>query len=462
MKQECPVVKNEIYSMDITGIGANGEGIGHIDGYTLFVDGAITGDYIEVKVIKTKKNYGFGRLVTILEPSKDRVEPRCPIAKQCGGCSIMHMSYPAQLHYKENHILDALERIGEQDRQELEQKKEPILGMNDPWFYRNKVQFPVQMMSGKLLIGFYAKRSHRIIETPICYIQDRYNEEIVDIIRDFVMDNSISVYDEAKHKGLLRHIVIRKSYHDQQFHVTLVINGQKLPHEDVLIKTLHKLDHLVGVSLNINQEKTNAIFGPRMIHLDGQEKLQDQIGDIKYQISPLSFYQVNPVQTEKLYAKALEYAQLSGQEIVYDLYCGIGTISLFLAKQAKHVYGVEIVETAIDDARTNAKINKIDNATFYAGKAEEIMPKLYKDNGIKADVVVVDPPRKGCDATLLDTIISIEPKRIVYVSCDPGTLARDVKILSQHGYQIDRWCGVDMFSHSTHVETVLSMKRTKL
>jgi len=459
MKQVCPVIKNEIYSMDITGIGANGEGIGHIDGYILFVDGAITGDHIEVKVIKTKKNYGFGRLVTILEPSKDRVEPRCPIAKQCGGCSIMHMKYDAQLEYKENHILDALERIGEQDRVKLEQKKDPIIGMDEPWFYRNKVQFPVQIISGKLLIGFYAKRSHRIIETPTCYIQDPYNEEIVDTLRDFIVENKISAYDELKHKGLLRHIVIRKSHHNQEFHVTLVINGQKFPYDKQLVEELQKLERVVGISLNVNQEKTNAILGSEMIHLDGQEYLHDQIGDIKYQISPLSFYQVNPVQTEKLYAKALEYVQLSGQEVVYDLYCGIGTISLFLAKQAKHVYGVEIVETAIDDARINAEINKIDNATFYAGKAEEVMPKLYKEDGIKADVVVVDPPRKGCDATLLDTIININPKRIVYVSCDPGTLARDVKILSQHGYQIDRWCGVDMFSHSTHVETVVLLSK---
>ena len=461
MKQECPVVKNEIYTMEITGIGTNGEGVGRIDGYTLFVDGAMTGDYIEVKIIKTKKNYGFGRLVSILEPSKDRVEPRCPIAKQCGGCSLMHVDYDAQLLYKEKQILDALERIGEQDRQVLEGKKETIIGMEEPWFYRNKVQFPVQIVSGKLLIGFYAKRSHRIIETPICYIQDRYNEEIVEALRLFIIKNKISVYDEVKHKGLLRHIVIRKSYHRNEFHVTLVINGREFPYSKELISTLNKLEKVVGVSLNMNQEKTNAILGYEMLHLDGQEYLQDQIGDIRYQISPLSFYQVNPVQTEKLYKKALEYAGLNGHEIVYDVYCGIGTISLFLAKQAKHVYGVEIVETAIEDARKNAELNHIHNTTFYAGKAEEVMPKLYVEEGVKADVVVVDPPRKGCDQTLLDTIITIAPKRIVYVSCDPGTLARDIKYLSAHGYGIDQWCGVDMFSHSTHVETCLLLKKFK-
>ena len=459
MKQVCPVEKNRIYTMEITGIGANGEGVGRIDGYTLFVDGAMTGDHIEVKVIKAKKNYGFGRLVTILKPSIERVEPRCPIAKQCGGCSLMHMDYKAQLQYKRGHILDALERIGEQDRQMLEEKEETIIGMDEPWFYRNKVQFPVQVVSGKLLIGFYAKRSHRIIETPICYIQDRYNEQIIDVLRNFITKRDISVYDENKHKGLLRHIVIRKSHHREEFHVTLVINGQSFPHQQELIDTLTQLDRVVGISLNINQEKTNAILGSKVLHLYGQEYLRDQIGEIEYQISPLSFYQVNPIQTEKLYAKALEYAMLTGEEIVYDLYCGIGTISLFLAQQAKHVYGVEIVEAAIKDAKANADINRITNTSFYAGKAEDIAPKLYQEEGITADVVVVDPPRKGCDTSLLDTIIEMNPQRIVYVSCDPATLARDVKILNQSGYAIDKWCGVDMFSHSTHVECVLSMIR---
>ncbi len=457
MEQKYPVEKNKIYTMEITGIGGNGEGIGHIDGFTLFIDGAVPGDTIEVKIIKVKKNYGFGRLVTILKPSPDRVEPRCPIAKQCGGCSLMHMDYKAQLLYKRQHIFDVLERIGGQSPQHLEETEEKIIGMETPWFYRNKVQFPVRIVSGRLLIGFYAKRSHRIIETPTCYIQDRYNEDIVRVLREFIIERGISVYDENTHKGLLRHIVIRKSHHFNQFHITLVINGTTLPYKVECIDALSALSHVVGLSLNINREKTNVILGPELIHLYGEKYLYDQIGGVKYQISPLSFYQVNPIQTEKLYGKALEYAGLTGEEIVFDLYCGIGTISLFLAQQARHVYGVEIVEAAIEDAKANATLNHISNASFYAGSAESIVPKLYQEEGITADIIVIDPPRKGCDTMLLDTIIKMKPKGIVYVSCDPATLARDIKILGQHGYKIEKWCGVDMFSHGVHVETVVAL-----
>lgn len=415
MSRECPVVKNNHYELDIVNLGANGEGIGRIDGYTLFVRGAIPGDRITVKVIKTKKNYGFGIVADILEPSPDRTEPICPVARRCGGCSLQHMSYEAQLRYKENMIKDSLVRIGGLDEETLSGRMEPIIAADEPYYYRNKVQFPVRDNDGRLEIGFYAKGSHRIVETERCYIQDTYNEIIVDAIKRFMLVYHISAYNEAKHKGLIRHIVIRKSATFGKFHVTLVIKGKRLPHADILVEELMALDKVEAVSLNINKEKTNVILGSHLINLAGPTHLMDSIKGVKYRISPLSFYQVNPKQTVKLYEKALEYAGLTGDEIVYDLYCGIGTISLFLASAAKAVYGVEIVGAAIEDARENAKLNGMENAHFFTGKAEEVMPRLYKEEGIRADVVVVDPPRKGCDETLLEAIVEMSPERIVYV-----------------------------------------------
>lgn len=459
MKKVCPVEKNETYELDIVGLGANGEGIGRIAGYTLFVRGAVPGDKIIVKIVKVKKNYGYGIVYDIVEPSTDRVEAVCPVAGPCGGCTLQHMAYPAQLKAKEKWISDSLTRLGKIDSERVQRVMEPIMGAEDNLHYRNKVQYPVRDVAGKIQIGFYAKGSHRIIETPRCYIQDTYNETIMGVIRQFMVKHNIRAYDEVKHKGLVRHIVIRKSKAYDRFHVTLVINGKSLPHIDVLTEELLELDQVEAFSLNINRDKTNVILGPHLIHQTGPEYLEDKIEQIRYRISPLSFYQVNPDQTEKLYAKALEYAELKGEETVFDLYCGIGTISLFLAQKAKMVYGVEIVGAAIADAKENARLNAIGNAQFFTGRAEEVMPRLYKEEGISADVVVVDPPRKGCDETLLQTIIEMEPVRIVYVSCDPGTLARDVKFLENKGYMVDKVCGCDMFCHSSHVETVLRLTR---
>jgi len=459
MKANCPVNKNEIYTLNISSIGSNGEGIGHIDGYTLFVRDALPGDQVMAKVIKVKKNYGFAIMTDILEPSPDRVEPICPVSSKCGGCSIMHMHYDAQLRCKEELIKDALERIGGVSRERLEGITEPIIKSEMPLYYRNKVQYPVRDNDGRLEIGFYAKRSHRIVETKRCYIQDVYVEEIIKSIKAFMETYEISAYNEERHKGLVRHIVIRKSRSKDCFHVTLVINGKRLPNAEAFADQLMGLNKVEAVSLNINCEKTNVILGPRLITLSGPTHLVDNIKDITYQISPLSFYQVNPVQTEKLYEKALEYAGLTGSEEVFDLYCGIGTISLFLARQAKKVYGVEIVGAAVDDARENARINQISNTVFYTGKAEEVVPRLYEEEGVKADVVVVDPPRKGCDEILLKTIVDMSPNRIVYVSCDPGTLARDVKYLEKQGYLVDKVCGVDMFGQSMHVECVVGISR---
>jgi len=459
MNKQCPVVKNEFYELEIVSLGANGEGIGRKDGYTLFVRGAIPGDLIKMKVIKVKKKYGIGIIDTILSPSLDRVEPLCPIANKCGGCNIQHMSYEAQLKYKENLIAESLVRIGGLDDADIRSKLEPIIGASEPYYYRNKVQYPVRDNHGGIEIGFYAKGSHRIVETPRCYIQDVYNEEIVKTVRSFMMEHHVPAYNEELQKGLIRHIVIRKSHEKDVFHVTIVINGRKLPKVEILTNELMDLDKVEAVSLNINMENTNVVLGSTIINMAGPEYLEDNIKEIKYHISQKSFYQVNPQQTVKLYEKALEYAALTGNETVYDLYCGIGTISLFLAKQAKEVYGVEVVEEAILDAKENAKLNEIENVHFYVGKAEEVMPRLFKEKEITADVVVVDPPRKGCEESLLDAIIQMGVSKMIYVSCDPGTLARDVKYLVANGYYLDKICGVDMFSHSVHVETVVRISK---
>jgi len=453
MKKQCPVVKNELYDLDIVSIGSNGEGVGRIDGFAIFVRGALPGDRIKTRIIKAKKNFGIGIIVRILKNSKDRVEPICPVAKQCGGCSLQHLSYEAQLAYKENLICESLVRLGGLDDEYVRSRSESIIGAEEPYYYRNKVQFPVREEKGELVIGFYAKGSHRVIETKRCYIQDTYNEVIVATIKEFMIKNRIKAYNEVAHKGLVRHIVVRKSESFDKFQVTLVINGNKVPGMEVLTKELMDLDKVESVSININKEQDNVILGSQLTTLEGPKYLVDNIKDISYHISPLSFYQVNPKQTVKLYDKALEYADLTGEEIVYDLYCGIGTISLFLAKAAKEVFGVEIVGAAIDDAKQNAKLNNITNAHFYTGKAEEMMPKLYKEEGIKADVVVLDPPRKGCEESLLKAIVEMGPQKIVYVSCDPGTLSRDIKFLVANGFKLEKVCGVDMFSHSTHVES---------
>lgn len=453
--REAPVSKNEMVTLTIDDIGTEGQGIGKVDGYTLFVDGALPGEEIEAKVIKAGKKFGYGKLMKTIAASPDRVEPVCPIATQCGGCTLQHLSYEGQLKYKQNKVTQLIQRIGKIDSVEVSQ----TIGMEEPLHYRNKVQFPVREAYGETKIGFYAKRSHRVIETETCYIQDRRNEEIRDLILNWMRAEHIAAYDEAKHRGVIRHIVTRHAKSTGLMHVTLVINARRLKYVEKLIEILMNCGYVSGIALSVNREKTNVIMGSEVIHLEGQSYVEDTIGDVKFHISPLSFYQVNPVQTEKLYEKALEFAALTGKETVLDLYCGIGSISLFLAKKAKKVIGVEVVEAAIEDALHNAEINEIDNVEFYVGRAEEVVPRLYKDAGIKADVVVVDPPRKGCDERVLDTIVKISPKRIVYISCDPATLARDLHYMTEQGYSVNAVQPVDMFPMTTHVETVCLLKR---
>ncbi len=489
--------KNQEIELTIDDLGNNGEGIGHVDGYALFVKDALPGERIRAKIMKCKKNYGFARLMEILPEAGDRstagdgcgeatasagcavsdvgrVEPKCPVARQCGGCTLQHLSYEKQLAFKEKKVRDCLERIGEVDMSQVEWL--PILGMTEdaePWHYRNKAQFPVRMQKDETgtmhpVTGFFAGRTHSVIPVTDCGIQDKCMKEILELVLTWMEEQNIPAYDEEKHRGVVRHIFIRRGYHTGEIMVCLVVNAKGLKGNsgEALVEKLSKVPGMTSISLNVNMEKTNVILGSQMVWLWGKNYIEDSIGDIRYRISPQSFYQVNPVQTEKLYRTALGFADLSGDEVVWDLYCGIGTISLFLARQAKKVYGVEIVPEAIENAKENAKLNGIENAEFACGPAEEVVPRMVGENGVgsdesgansenlaKADVVVVDPPRKGCDAVLLDTIEKMAPKRVVYVSCDPATLARDVKVLGEKGYQVEKVRACDMFPHGGHVET---------
>ena len=464
--------KNELVKVKIEDIGVGGEGIGKVDGYTLFIKDAIIGDVVEAKVMKAKKNYGYARLMNVLTPSKDRVEEVvCPMARKCGGCQIQEMKYPAQLAFKESKVRGNLERIGEVPGELLDQIMHPVVGMDEegmqPFRYRNKAQFPIGTdKDGRVTAGFYAGRTHSIIGNTDCVLGVEVNEEILNCILDFMEEFEIPAYDEVKHKGLVRHVLLRYGFKTDEIMVCLVINGKTIPHCHDLVGRLRQIPGMTSITLSSNTAKTNVIMGDTIRLLWGQEFITDYIGEIKYQISPLSFYQVNPVQTEKLYGLALDYAGLTGNETVWDLYCGIGTISLFLAKKAKQVYGVEIVPQAIDDARNNAKINDITNAEFYVGKAEEVLPEYYKEyekthNGetAHADVIVVDPPRKGCEESLLQTIVDMQPEKVVYVSCDSATLARDVKFLRAKGYELKDVTPVDQFPHTVHVETVVLLSK---
>lgn len=453
------IVKNQEFVVDIEDMTAEGAGVAKLDGYTLFVKDALVGDKVRISVMKTKKTYGYARLVEILEPSKDRVEPVCPVARICGGCQLQHLSYEGQLAFKEKKIESCLQRIG--GLRDI--PMEPIMGIEHPFYYRNKAQFPVGLdKDGKVITGFYVGRTHNIVDTSHCMIQAKENDELLAIVKAFMEEYNIKPYNEEQHSGLVRHILSRVGFTTKEIMVCLIINGEKLPKAEELVKRLENVPGMTSISININKEKTNRILGERCVTLWGKDYIEDYIGNVKYQISPLSFYQVNPVQTTKLYETALEYASLDGNEIVWDLYCGIGTISLFLAQKAKQVYGVEIVPQAIEDAKRNAKINDINNAEFFVGAAEDVLPKKYEESGgvMKADVIVVDPPRKGCEETLLDTIVQMEPKRIVYVSCDPATLARDLKILCGKGYEVKRVRGCDMFSQSYHVEACVLLSKT--
>lgn len=491
-EKEFSCQKNQELTLEIVDMGTNGEGIGKIEGYTLFVKDALVGDVIRAKVMKTKKRFGYAKLMEILSPSSWRVEPVCPVARTCGGCQLQHCSYEKQLQWKSQKVAECISRIGgipvvsspeETNGNSVTENNvicmEPILRMDKPYYYRNKAQFPVGCdKDGKLVAGFYAGRTHNIIPCTDCAIQHPCNQVILNTVLDFMTEYGIAAYQEKSHTGLVRHILTRVGQKTGEVMVCLVINGNKIPHQKELVKCLlecplnemgykenasaeNRTLIMKSITVNINTEKTNVILGQKIETLYGQPYIEDMIGTIRYQISPVSFYQVNPQQTVKLYETALEYADLQGGEVVWDLYCGIGTISLFLAQKAAKVCGVEIVPQAIEDAKKNAALNGFTNTEFFVGAAEEVVPEQYeKSNGaLRADVVTLDPPRKGCDEKLLKTVIRMQPKRIVYVSCDPATLARDLKYLCGNGYELKRIRACDMFGNSAHVETVALLTR---
>ena len=441
--------KNKEYVVDIVDIGQGGVGIGKYEGFTVFVEGGLIQDKVKVRINKSKKNYAVGDIVEIIEKSPFRVDRTCSDdLKDCGGCQIQELDYNKQLELKTNEVKQVISRIGKLENVEIHE----TIGMQSPCRYRNKAQFPIQNINGSTAIGFYKKKSHDVIPTDMCVIQHDINDKIIKIIKTYIQAYNVSIYNETTHTGVLRHLVTKVGFTTNEVMVVLVANGTNLPHLNELASVLK--ENILGFKtlvLNVNKAKTNVILGKENKVIYGNGKINDYIGDLVFEISPLSFFQVNPVQTEVLYNKALEYAELKENDTVFDIYCGIGSISLFLAQKATKVYGIEIVEDAIKDAKINAKLNNLNNVEFYVGKAEEVVPKMYSE-GKTANVVVVDPPRKGCDEKVLDTIVSMKPDRVVYVSCNPSTLARDLAYLDERGYKCVEIQPVDMFPHTMHVE----------
>ena len=479
--------KNEIVTLTITDIGTDGEGIGKLDGFPFFVKDALPGDVVEARVTKTKKTYAYARLEKILTPSADRVEPRCKDHKRCGGCQIQALGYDAQLRFKQEKVRGNLIRIGGFDAEFVDSVMEPIVGMDEEtiYRYRNKAQFPIGIDKfGKPIAGFYAGRTHDIIENTDCVLGVEENRPILECVLSHMEQYEIKAYDEESGNGLIRHVLIRKGFASGQLLVCLILNCKgDIPgilHLEELCDKLETIPGMTSISVNYNPAKTNVILGPDTVTVRGEGTIEDEIAlydvsedgktfakndtRVRYKISPQSFYQVNPAQTSKLYSLALSFAGLTGKESVWDLYCGIGTISLFMAGKAENIYGIEVVPQAINDARANARLNHIINAQFFVGKAEEVLPQFY-DNAFTEeqmamrhpDVIVVDPPRKGCDPDCLDTMIKMHPERIVYVSCDSATLARDLKILCDAGYQLKRVRPVDQFPHTVHVEVACAL-----
>lgn len=457
-KVKAPVQKNEEVTAVCEDFTHEGLGVAKVDGYPLFTPYLIPGEKAKIKVVKVNKQYGYGKLLELLDRSDDRVEPPCNVFYRCGGCQLQHLTYDTQLEMKYHVVKNNLEKIGKITDATIH----PVLGMEEPWRYRNKIQMPVGEKDGRIITGFYQERSHNIIpDMDTCHIQNKYGDEIINFLRDVLNELKIPAYDEAVHQGVIRHIITRTAYETEETMVIFVTRTKRLPHKNELIRRLtEKFPKVKSIVHNINPLRTNVIMGDESKTIYGDDYIIDSIGDIKFKISPKSFFQVNPEQTKVLYEKAVEYARLKDTDVVIDAYCGIGSISMFLAKKAKQVYGVEIVDEAVEAAKENAQLNGIENVEFVAGKAEEVMPK-WKEEGIKPNVIVVDPPRKGCDESLLQTMIAMEPERIVYVSCNPATLARDLRILEEGGYKTKEVQPVDMFPQTYHVECVTLMSKVE-
>jgi 23S rRNA (uracil1939-C5)-methyltransferase len=454
-KRKDMIEKGQFYEIDITGMTHDGMGVGRIEGFAVFVQGAIEGERVRIKIIKVLKNYAIARIIDFIEKSPSRKEPFCPVYKRCGGCSLQHMSYEMTLDFKRQAVIDNLTRIG--GLPDVTVKK--TLGMKDPMNYRNKAQFPVGAGKDGPVAGFFARRSHDIVETPYCGIQHPLSDKTKDIVLCFMREHKIPAYDEYTGKGLIRHIVTKIAFGTGEVMVIIVTTRPEIPQKSKLISLLkEEIPGLTSVILNVSPKKGNVILGNRNITLYGRDTIQDRLGDLSFEISPLSFYQVNPVQTKLLYEKTIEYANLTGQETTYDIYCGIGTIALFAARKSGMVIGIEVVPEAVEAAKRNAANNEIRNVEFYTGQAEKVFPELFA-MGKTADVVFIDPPRKGCDEALLKTLVDMAPGRIVYVSCNPATLARDLKYLTANNFKVEEVQPVDMFPWTEHVECVVLITR---
>ena len=459
MKKIMTIKKNDRLIIDITGTTSEGYGVGKSDeGIAIFVPNSAVGDRVDVLIVKVLKRYCFGKVMEIIKPSEYRQEVDCKVFLKCGGCCYRHITYDAELKIKEQKVKDAIARIAG-----LNVKINPIVGADVPDNYRNKAQFPLaKNKDGNVEMGFYGFHSHRVVDADTCLLQPKIFDKVMAVVKDYLQTTNETIYDETTHKGLVRHLYVRYGEKTGEVMVCLVINGDKLKNETLLVNSLKEnIPNLKSVVINSNKEKTNVITGTKNRAIYGDTYIIDNLCGLNFRISPNSFYQVNHSQAEKLYNKAKEYANLTGKENLIDLYCGTGTIGLTMANECKSLIGVEIVPQAIKDAKLNAKLNNINNAQFICGDATKCGEKLKNDN-ISPDVVVVDPPRKGCDSKLLETMVKMAPKRIVYVSCDPATLARDLKVLSEQGYEVEKVCAVDQFSHSSHVETVVLLQRKNM
>lgn len=447
----------QIVEVQVTGLGSSGEGVGKLNGFAIFVKGALTGETVKVQLTEVKKTYALGKVTEIVKASTERVEPICPIYAECGGCQLQHLSYAGQLKEKEQQVRDALVRLGHlKDTVVL-----PTIGADNPLYYRNKMQFPVSQLKGKLEIGCFAEATHRVIDVDNCYIQKEKNNEIITVVRQWMAQYKIQAYNEDTQRGIVRHVMGRVGVHTGEVMVVLVTATTDVPHIKELAKMLKAaIPGVKSIVQNVNKRHTNVILGLKTRLIAGKETIRDKVGTLKFNISSQSFFQVNSEQAEKLYNKAMEFAALTGKETVVDIYCGTGTITLFLAKQARQVYGIEIIPAAIEDARKNAQDNHCANAHFVLGDAAQKMPELV-ERGVSPDVVLLDPPRAGCEERVLASLVQVKPKRIVYVSCNPASLARDAAYLSKHGYNVKLAQPVDMFPQTHHVECVVLMVRVE-
>ncbi len=449
--------KNEEYVVEIIDNGFKGEGISKIENFTIFVDGAIKGEKIKIKILKVTSSHAFGKIIEIIEKSENRIEEDCSTYKKCGGCELRHIDYETTINMKKYSVENTLKKT--LSRNDINVNE--VIKMDNPYFYRNKLQYPIGVDdNNNPVMGVYAQRSHKIIETNECRIQNKLCQNISNDIFKFIKENNIKVYNERTLTGSIRHIIVRIGIKTNEVLVTLVTNERKIEKEDLLVKYItEKYKVIKTIAKNINSKNTNVILGNKTEIIFGDGYIEDYIGKFKFKISPRSFYQVNPVQTEKLYSKAVEYASLTGEETIFDLYCGIGTIGIFASDNVKKIYGIETIKEAIDDAKENAKINAVNNSEFFVGDVEKVLPEFIKERNITADVIFIDPPRKGCDNTALETILNIEPKKIVYVSCNPASLARDLKTLEEK-YKIEKLAICDMFPFTHHIEcvSVLTLK----